>query len=98
MPAYRPRPYDFALHATEPCSDLCARYGCTETTVLRWRKELGVTVRRGAPRGNQNHLTHYDARDSRAQIRICLSCERPKCSGWCRKLRAPAGETAGGAK
>ena len=86
MATFRFRPDDFYLHAREPIPALCARYSVSTITVKRWREELGIRVRRGAPAGNQNGSCRTGVTDTGAQIRAGLNCKRPRCSGWCRDV------------
>lgn len=85
-------PADFAAHATEPISSLCIRYRVTNKTVTRWRRQLGVKVPPGAPKGNRNrmggpgHTPRKRGCDDPEAIRTCLNCTAPRCHGKCYKV------------
>lgn len=92
MPARREMPEDFPAVATLPIRTLAARYGAAQHIVSRWRRELGITVPPGAPRGNGNSIGNRNRRkathgiDDMEAVRTCLSCTAPRCSGKCSKV------------
>jgi len=85
-------PEDFADVATLPIRTLEKRYGVTNQTVIRWRREIGVTVPPGAPKGNRNALRFGSdgkrkvGADDIDEIRTCLSCTAKRCTGHCLKV------------
>lgn len=86
-------PEDFADVATLPIRTLEKRYGVSNQTVIRWRREIGVTVPPGAPKGNRNAVSRLDQDGKRKQgaddideIRTCLSCTAKRCTGHCVKV------------
>lgn len=86
-------PPDFADVATLPARELALRYHISHKTVARWRRELGIRLPPGAPKGNANAIgspsraksTH--GIDGPEQVRACLSCKRPRCTGQCELVR-----------
>lgn len=83
-------PPDFPDVATRPVRELSLRYNVAHNTVLRWRKELGIRLSPGAPKGNQNGAARKSpspSMDGPEQIRACLNCTRPRCRGQCDAVR-----------
>jgi len=93
MPAHIDMPADFAAYAAEPIRALEKRYCVGAKTICAWRRELGVTVPHGAPKGNRNAIRFGPdgkrkvGADDPDDIRTCLSCTAPKCTGKCWKVR-----------
>lgn len=89
----RPVPEDFPALALRPVRELAMRYGVSFKTVGRWRREIGVKLQPGAPKGNANGVGNASRRksthgiDGPEQIRACLSCTRPRCRGQCDAVR-----------
>lgn len=87
-----PMPADFSEHATETIRELITRYGVTQHRITAWRRELGIKLPPGAPRGNRNSGTTRRRRketpgmDDADAIQTCLSCTRERCSGQCRMV------------
>lgn len=83
-------PPDFAAHAGESLEALSCIYGISKTTARKWRTQLGVSVKRGAPAGNRNHIGGGETRkrgsDDPWEIRTCLSCTAKNCRGRCAKV------------
>lgn len=92
MTAPIPMPADFSEHATQPLRALADRYGVGKNKVLKWRKELGIAIPVGAPRGNSNAACNSSrgrtvhGMDDIEAVRTCLSCTRGRCSGSCSKV------------
>ena len=92
MPARREIPADFAACATLPVKDLSRRFGVANTVIAAWRRELGVYVPPGAPKGNGNSVGNQSHRkqthgiDDLEAVRTCLNCTAPRCSGKCLKV------------
>lgn len=88
----RKMPPEFPAMAALPIKQLQARFRASSSTVVQWRRELGVQVRVGAPAGNQNSLHNRGPRkdvrsiDGPEQIRLCLSCTAKRCTGSCARL------------
>lgn len=86
-------PPDFADVATLPTRELALRYRVSFKTVARWRRELGIRLPPGAPNGNANAIGNASRRksthgiDGPEQVRACLSCTRPRCTGQCELVR-----------
>lgn len=83
-------PPDFADVATLPVRELALRYHISHKTVARWRRELGIRLQPGAPKGNTNGTVRKrpaPGMDGPEQIRACLSCKRPRCRGQCDAVR-----------
>lgn len=85
-------PADFPQRATMPARALAEHYGVCYKTIARWRRNVGVSIPAGAPRGNRNYMG-ADGRtprkrgsDDPAAIRTCLSCTRTRCPGRCDKV------------
>ena len=84
------RPADFAAVATHPTRELAMRYRVSNKTVARWRRELGIKLPPGAPKGNTNGMVRKrpaPGMDGPEQVRACLSCKRPRCTGQCELVR-----------
>lgn len=87
------RPADFAAVATHPTRELALRYCVSFKTVARWRRELGIRLPPGAPKGNANGVGNASRAksthgiDGPEQVRACLSCKRPRCTGQCELVR-----------
>ena len=79
-------PADFPEHAGESLEALACTYGISKTTTRNWRQKLGVSVKRGAPKGNRNALPRKKGADDPADIRTCLSCTAANCRGKCAKV------------
>ena len=90
--ASRQIPQDFHLFAAQPYRVLEERFHVTRTTIKRWRKEIGVEIRPGAPVGNRNADKNASRRksthgiDGPEQIQKCLSCPFPSCRGNCARI------------
>lgn len=86
-------PAEFSACATLPLRDLAERFHVSPTTARKWRQQLGITGKNGAPAGNRNGVGNASRRkrthgiDGPERIRICLSCSAARCSGDCVKLR-----------
>lgn len=83
-------PPDFAAHATEPTPHLRQIYRVCNRTIARWRRELGIRVPCGAPKGNSNAVNNASRTpkptygiDGPEQVAACLNCKRPRCPGSC---------------
>lgn len=95
MPPRRQMPADFPQYALRPYRDLVERYRCCHTMIARWRRELGIVVPGGAPKGNRNSAGNQSQSkrkethgiDGPEAVRTCLSCTRLKCTGSCMKVR-----------
>lgn len=79
-------PEDFPARATASLEELACVYGISKTTARNWRQKLGVSVKRGAPKGNRNALPRKKGADDPADIRTCLSCTAANCRGKCAKV------------
>ena len=84
-------PADFADVATLSLRMLEKRYGVTIATITRWRRQIGVVVPPGAPKGNRNAFrvdgkTRKVGADDDDQIRTCLNCKAERCIGHCVKV------------
>ena len=85
-------PADFPAHAMEPARSLANRHGVGMSRIAAWRRELGIVVPPGAPKGNGNALRNQSTGkqthgiDGIDAVRTCLSCTRPRCSGSCMKV------------
>ena len=94
MPARREIPADFAACATLPVKDLSRRFGVANTVIAAWRRQLGIFVPRGAPKGNGNSAGNRGGSlkkqthgiDDLEAVKTCLSCTAPRCSGKCLKV------------
>ena len=93
MPKRREMPPDFPKYARNSTRDLAVRFGCCHSMVTRWRRQLGIVIPPGAPKGNGNSVGNQSRRkathgmDGIEAVRTCLSCTRPRCSGSCTKVR-----------
>lgn len=92
MSRRREIPADFAENARLPVSVLTIRYQMSSRTISEWRRELGICVPKGAPRGNRNGVGNQSQAktthgiDGIEAVRTCLSCTRERCSGKCNKV------------
>ena len=92
MPARREIPADFAACATLPVKDLSRRFGVANAVIAAWRRELGVYVPPGAPKGNSYAVGNRSRRkethgiDDLEAVKTCLSCTASRCSGKCLKV------------
>ena len=83
-------PDGFAAVATDPVPELIARFCVSRSTVKKWRKQLGLKVPVGAPKGNTNggrRRREIYGQDGPEQIRACLNCTAVRCTGSCVKVR-----------
>ena len=93
MMAPIPMPADFPEHATQSLRSLANRYGVGRSKVLAWRRSLGITIPRGAPKGNGNAVGNQSRKkqthgmDDMDAVRTCLSCTAKRCTGQCQKVR-----------
>jgi len=82
-------PAAFAAVATQPIRELITMFRVSGDTVVRWRRELGIHVPKGAPRGNGNAIGNQSRQkpthgmDGPDAVRICLNCTETKCRGQC---------------
>ena len=83
-------PAAFAAVATQPIRELITMFRVSGDTVVRWRRELGIRVPKGAPRGNANGIGNHGGgrkpthgMDGPDAVRICLSCTAEQCRGQC---------------
>ena len=88
----REMPPEFPAVAALPLRELSAIFRASTNTLAKWRQELGVSVRVGAPKCNRN-ATHNPSRrkegygvDGPEQIHACLSCPAERCTGSCARL------------
>ena len=79
-------PEDFPEHAGESLEALAAVYRISKTTARNWRMQLGVSVKRGAPKGNANAKPRKKGSDDPAEIQTCLNCTAEHCRGRCAKV------------
>lgn len=79
-------PPDFRGRADESLDALATIYRVSKTTVRNWREQLGISVPRGAPKGNKNARPRKKGADDPAEIRTCLSCTAKNCRGRCAKV------------
>lgn len=83
-----PIPPDFAAHCREPTAELVRRYHVSPPTLVRWRRQLGLEARPGAPRGNRNaRAEQLDPYEDQEAAAVCLTCPRPTCSGFCERIK-----------
>ncbi|MBR2583552.1 MAG: hypothetical protein IKD61_09185 [Oscillospiraceae bacterium] len=92
MPARREMPPEFPACATLSTRELGRRFGATNTTIAAWRRQLGIVVPPGAPKGNGNSVGNQSRRkkthgiDDLEAVKTCLSCTAPRCPGKCIKV------------
>lgn len=79
-------PADFAEHATESLEALACIYGISKTTARTWRTQIGVSIKRGAPKGNKNAMPRKKGADDPKDIKTCLNCTAENCRGRCAKV------------
>ena len=85
-------PEDFPEHARASMTELASIYHISKTTARNWRKELGISVPRGAPSGNRNanrpksKEKPVHGKDGPDTVQICLNCTAKKCRGHCAKV------------
>lgn len=79
-------PADFPERAGESLEALAAVYRISKSTAREWRRRLGISRPRGAPKGNRNANPRKKGSDSPDAIRTCLSCTAPRCRGKCEKV------------
>ena len=77
-------PDGFAAVAMQPIPELVSQFCVSRSTIQKWRRQIGVIVPVGAPKGNANHVR--DPGDDPEKIRICLSCTAKHCTGDCIKV------------
>lgn len=75
-------PADFPERAGASLTELADIYRVSKTKVRDWRAQIGVSIPRGAPKGNPRKK----GSDSPDAIRICLGCTAPRCRGKCEKV------------
>lgn len=82
-------PDGFAAVAMQPVPELVKQFCVSRSTVQKWRRQLGLNIPPGAPKGNANGVRRKReiyGQDDPEQIRECLSCTAVKCTGHCIKV------------
>ena len=82
-------PDGFAAVAMQPIPELVSQFCVSRSTIQKWRRQIGVIVPVGAPKGNANGVRRKReiyGQDDPEQIRECLRCTAVRCNGRCIKV------------